>query len=358
MNPSLAVAPVAPQSSQSTAIISPFSGEAAFVAAQRIGKALCNSTLVPEMYRGEANMGNVLIAMELSGRLGASVLAVMQNMHNIHGRPSLGSPFLIATVNQSGKFSPLRFRFVGTVNADDWGCRAVAKDLGTGEELVGSLITIAMSKAEGWYTKTGSKWKTMPEQMLQYRAAAFWTRAYAPEVSLGMVTRDEAEDLPPETVVVTTVTPTPTEAPSPAPKPESPRLGRKPRETATVVDAAVVLPAVPVGTEPVTVVDPLPPTPVVETPAVPVAAVAPTEARIVAPTEAPSLQDWFNTWCETNRVPYAQFKERAVENEWPGFAEIRDADTCTEALKAFLIRSERAILRGFGRTPAPATPAA
>jgi hypothetical protein len=340
MNPSLAVAPVAPQSSQSTAIISPFSGEAAFVAAQRIGKALCNSTLVPEMYRGEANMGNVLIAMELSGRLGASVLAVMQNMHNIHGRPSLGSPFLIATVNQSGKFSPLRFRFVGTVNADDWGCRAVAKDLGTGEELVGSLITIAMAKAEGWYTKTGSKWKTMPEQMLQYRAAAFWTRAYAPEVSLGMVTRDEAEDLPPEAVVVTTVTPTP------SPEAEPQRRTRAKRETATVTEAPVEAVVVPV-TE----------TPAAET------LVPTTEQAAPAEVAAPSTaQDWFNGWCETYRIPFGQFKERAVENEWPGFEILRDKDTCTPELQAFLQRSERAILRQFGKTlvqpAAPSAPAA
>ena len=335
---SLAVAPAA-----STAIISPFSGEAAFVAAQRIGMALCNSTLVPEMYRGAGNMGNVLIAMELSGRLGASVLAVMQNMHNIHGRPSLGSPFLIATVNQSGKFSPLRFRFSGKEGGDDWGCRAVAKDLASGEELVGSLITIGMAKAEGWYTKNGSKWKTMPEQMLQYRAAAFWTRAYAPEVSLGMVTRDEAEDLPPEAVVVTTVSPTVAAA---MPEAEAPRRTRTKRETATVTEAPVV--------ETVPVVEPV---------ADPVApAVTPVPAETVAPaapSTAPSTaQDWFYGWCETYRIPFGQFKERAVENEWPGFETLRDTDTCTDALQAFLQRSERAILRQFGKTPAPTAPTA
>jgi hypothetical protein len=59
---------------------------------------------------------------------------------------------------------------------------------------VGALITIALAKAEGWMSKNGSKWKTMPEQMLMYRAAAFWTRAYAPELSLGMQTAEEVAD--------------------------------------------------------------------------------------------------------------------------------------------------------------------
>ncbi len=51
-----------------------------------------------------------------------------------------------------------------------------------------------MAKREGWATKSGSKWLTMPEQMLCYRAAAFWTRVYAPELSLGMSTADEVID--------------------------------------------------------------------------------------------------------------------------------------------------------------------
>jgi hypothetical protein len=51
-----------------------------------------------------------------------------------------------------------------------------------------------MAKAEGWYAKNGSKWQTMPEQMLRYRAASFFVRAYAPELSLGLATREEIED--------------------------------------------------------------------------------------------------------------------------------------------------------------------
>ena len=54
-----------------------------------------------------------------------------------------------------------------------------------------------MVKAEGWDSKTGSKWKTMPEQMFKYRAAAFWQRAYAPEISMGLQTAEEAIDIAP-----------------------------------------------------------------------------------------------------------------------------------------------------------------
>ena len=59
---------------------------------------------------------------------------------------------------------------------------------------MGPLVTIAMAKAEGWYQKNGSKWKTMPELMICYRSAAFWTRLFAPEIGLGINTSDEAID--------------------------------------------------------------------------------------------------------------------------------------------------------------------
>lgn len=173
--------------------IAVFSSDHAFIAAQRMGKALASSSLVPDAYRN--NLANVLVAMELASRIGASVLMVMQNLDIVHGRPSWRSSFLIATVNASGRFTPLRPRWEGKRGTAEWGCQMVAKERESGEECVGTLITMAMADAEGWTKKNGSKWRTMPEQMLMYRAASFWTRVYAPELSLGMATAEEASDI-------------------------------------------------------------------------------------------------------------------------------------------------------------------
>ncbi len=172
--------------------ISAFSGVHAFEAAQRMAKSLAQSTLVPKEYQG--NLSNCLIAIELSSRTGASVLMVMQNLYIVHGRPGWGAQFLIGTANTSGRFTPLRFEWQGTKGKKDWGCRAVSNDRKTGELLVGAWITWEMVDAEGWSKKTGSKWQTMPEQMFMYRAGTFWTRVYAPEIGLGMSTREEIVD--------------------------------------------------------------------------------------------------------------------------------------------------------------------
>lgn len=186
---------VMPRVEENTRAISAFSSESNFAAAQRMAKAIGCSSIVPKAYQGPDNMPNVLIAMELAARIGASPLAVMQNLHIIQGRPSWSATFLIACVNQSGRFTPLRFRWEGKPGTDDWGCRAYAKEKETGEECIGALITIKLAKAEGWFSKPGSKWQTIPEQMMQYRSASFWSRVYAPELSLGMLTSDEASEV-------------------------------------------------------------------------------------------------------------------------------------------------------------------
>lgn len=178
--------------------VSAFSAPAQFEHAQRVAKMLSSSDLVPKEYRG--NIQNTLIALEAANRIGASPLMVMQNLYVIHGRPSWSSSFIIAAINSSKKFSPLRFKMGG--EGDAYGCIAWALENGTNERLESPKITMGMAKAEGWVTKTGSKWKTMPELMLMYRAASFFGRLYAPEVLMGMHSVEEIQDA--EVVVTTT----------------------------------------------------------------------------------------------------------------------------------------------------------
>lgn len=168
-----------------------------FRAAQSMALALCKSSIVPVAYQGEQNMGNVLIALDMAMRARVSVMAVMQNMHVIHGKPGWGSPFLIGQINSCGRFTPLRFEFRGEERKSGWGCRAYATEKATGEVLQGTWITWDMAQKEGWVTRKDSKWATMPEQMIVYRAASFWSRVFAPDISLGMHTVEELEDITP-----------------------------------------------------------------------------------------------------------------------------------------------------------------
>lgn len=216
---------------------------------QRVCRMFALSDLVPDIYRATmkpipANtdekavtmiqaenqtsltkaMANCMIAVDYAMRVGASPMMVMQNVAIIYGRPAPSSKFLIATVNTCGRFNPLQYRFtekgmLGMVDYTDYvwdnasrSKRAVTKQFdgkkvmdiecvayttakGSDKMLESSPVSVRLAIQEGWYTKNGSKWQTMTRQMLMYRAASFWSSAYAPEISMGMKTVEELQDI-------------------------------------------------------------------------------------------------------------------------------------------------------------------
>ena len=176
-----------------------YAGMEAFDNAQRIAKSLASSTLVPQQFQGQQGYANCLVALEIAGRMNLSPLQVMQNLHIIHGRPSWGSQFIIALINGCGRFEPLQYRVTG--KGDDLACQCVAKQISTGADLEGPTVSMAMAKAEGWSTKSGSKWRTMPDLMIRYRAAAMWGRLYIPDLLVGIShSQEEVMDIEPITV--------------------------------------------------------------------------------------------------------------------------------------------------------------
>lgn len=184
-----------------------------FEATQRIARLYAMSNFIPDSYRfkgreplpAEAVIANCTIALDMATRMQANPLMVMQNLYIVHGQPAFSSKFLIACINASKRFSALRYEFRGTEGTDEYGCRAIAYEVADTkhkEPLCGDWITMKMAKAEGWTTKTGNKWITMPSQMLRYRAAAFWQRVYCPEISMGLMTTEEINDQYAEVVEV------------------------------------------------------------------------------------------------------------------------------------------------------------
>lgn len=160
-----------------------------------LASRLAGSDIIPETFQKKP--ANVLIAIDMANRMNAGPLMVMQNLYIVYGRPSWSSQYLIGTFNRSGRFSSIKYEFFGTPGKDDYGCRAYATELATGDRVQSIDVTIGMARAEGWLTKKGSKWQTMPQLMLQYRAATFLIRTVAPEISMGLPTSDELADVEP-----------------------------------------------------------------------------------------------------------------------------------------------------------------
>jgi len=169
-----------------------FTNSHGFELLQRAGKALASSSLVPAIYQN--NLPNCIIALEMAQRIGASPLMVMQNLYIVYNRPAWSAKFLIACFNQCGRFSAVRYIWSGTKGKDDWGCQAWSTERETKEKIFGPVITLQLAKDEGWFARKDSKWKTMPEKMFMYRAAAWMIDTHAPELSMGIRTDDEMHD--------------------------------------------------------------------------------------------------------------------------------------------------------------------
>ena len=166
-----------------------------------LASKLAASDIIPEPFQKKP--ANVLIALDMANRMNAGPLMVMQNLYVVYGRPGWSSQYLIAMFNRCGKFGSIRYEFFGKPGTDEYGCRAYATELATGEKVQSIDVTMKMAKDEGWYDKKGSKWKTMPQLMLEYRSAAFLVRTVAPEISMGLQTMEELEDAQPINVTST-----------------------------------------------------------------------------------------------------------------------------------------------------------
>lgn len=208
---------------------------------QRAAHLLAYATLVPKPYQalwvkrdkngnqeGQAvknpnALSNCVLALNMAQRMGADPLMIMQNLYIVEGRPGWSSQFITAAINACGKFSPLRFDIEELGERDfewtekvweqnpqtgrnfrkdvsrkarlrDLKCVAWAIEKATGERISSPPVSIEMAVLEGWYGKDGSKWKTMPEVMLRYRAASFFGKLYAPELLMGISTAEELHD--------------------------------------------------------------------------------------------------------------------------------------------------------------------
>lgn len=160
---------------------------------QRVAKVFADSDLVPKQYHRK--IANCVLAITTAQRLGIDPIMFMQQSYMVGATPGIQAQLVIAMINKSPEFKgSLRYKMVGTPGQDDYGCYAYIKDKND-ELLEGPTVTIKMAKDEGWYSKNGSKWKTLPSQMLRYRAASFFGRVYAPETLMGFQTVDELQDI-------------------------------------------------------------------------------------------------------------------------------------------------------------------
>ena len=180
-----------------------FCNESKFAHFFQVAQVLASSPIVPANFKN--NPGSCLIALSLARRMNIDPLMLMQKLYLIGNKPAIEAQLAIALINACGKYTPLEYVYEGS--GDTRSCYAVATRKADGKVLIGTKVSMEMARLEGWSTKGGSKWISMPEQMLGYRSGIFWGRLHDPGLLLGLPTADALEDIEPDKTPKTTKLP-------------------------------------------------------------------------------------------------------------------------------------------------------
>lgn len=169
---------------QTTTATAPVSSSSALVPqsfdeAWRWAKAFSASNLVPQHFKDKPE--DCFVAITMAMELKVNPLTCLQNIFMIGGRPGMSASLAIALANSSGRFAgPIRYSSEGKGETLAVTAYAPLHD----GEIVDCTVTYEMAVKEGW--TRNPKYKSIPEQMLRYRAAKWLINQTCPEVLFGL----------------------------------------------------------------------------------------------------------------------------------------------------------------------------
>jgi hypothetical protein len=155
---------------------------------------------------GTANKGDILIAMMMGVEVGLNPIQSLQNITVINGRPCVWGDAMLGLCQKHPKFRGIRETF------DDSTMTATCTISRDGNE-----HTQTFSKADAELAKLlpaandYTPWKKYPKRMLAMRARGFALRNQFADALLGLVSAEEAEDMPQNEYEMMDVTPQKTE---------------------------------------------------------------------------------------------------------------------------------------------------
>lgn len=186
------------------------------------------SAMVPPSFRGKAE--DIMLAVQMGSELGLAPMQALQNIAVINNRPSVWGDALIGLCRASPNCEDIAEKLDG--DGENMVATCMAKRRGASP--VVARFSVADAKKAGLWGKAGP-WQQYPARMLQLRARGFALRDAFPDVLRGLISAEEARDMP-------------TEAPHPGPtievraevveQPEPPRR-RTAREFLDELEAAL-----------------------------------------------------------------------------------------------------------------------
>jgi hypothetical protein len=162
---------------------------AAFEHLWRVAKAFSMSGMVPPHFQGKPE--SCMVALMYAEQLGEHPMVMFQETGVINGRPSTSARFAIARANKSGLLQGvITWSEKGQGDALEVTASATLRETG---EVIQATVTMREAAADGW--TRNSKYKSIPGQMLRWRAATRLINLYIPEVLFGLGVKEEIEQV-------------------------------------------------------------------------------------------------------------------------------------------------------------------
>lgn len=179
-----ALTTTAPQHSQPT-VLRPQSMTELLAFAQVAAK----SSMMPRDYLGKPE--NIVIAVQMGSELGLAPMQAIQNIAVINGKPSVYGDAMLGLVLQSPLCEDVQERTEG--DGDKLTAICVAKR--AGKKPVERSFSVDDAKKANLWGKSGP-WQQYPQRMLQMRARGFALRDAFADVLRGLISAEEASDIP------------------------------------------------------------------------------------------------------------------------------------------------------------------
>lgn len=162
--------------------------------AMEFSQQVSKSTYIPKEYQGKPS--NVLVAMQWGMELGIGPLQALQDIAVINGKPSIYGDALLGLVRRDARCLGVKEYLEGEEDNRTAVCIITRRNpVGQAEEIK-QTFSITDAKRAGLWGKQGP-WKQYPQRMLQMRARSWAIRDGFSDVIKGLITVEEAQDMPP-----------------------------------------------------------------------------------------------------------------------------------------------------------------
>jgi hypothetical protein len=162
--------------------------------AMDFSKMISHSQMVPKQYQGKPQ--DVLVAIQWGYELGLQPLQALQNIAVINGKPSVYGDAALALVKNDPRCAGVSETVTGDGDAKTATC-LVKRRYGDDIEETVRTFSVRDAKMARLWGKPGP-WQQYPDRMLMMRARGFALRDAFPDALKGVITAEEAQDMPSE----------------------------------------------------------------------------------------------------------------------------------------------------------------